>query len=244
MEDRLQFRQRFERRVGARAFVGIEGEALRRGLRLDDLDVERDDAVVGEAPRLLRFDRPVVAAVRECVGVLARDVVLSRDVLRGQAHVEVDVGTVLDEVRIGTEAAVAADETHRLGAAGDDGVGHPGHDPLGGHGDGLRARRAEAVDGDGGDGVGDAGAEGGDAGDVVPRLPFRRGAADDDVVERCRLDVRIGLQQRAHDRGGHVVGTRGTQRAARRFADRRAQGGDDHCFIHLCLPWCRERGCR
>ncbi len=68
--------------------------------------------------------------------------------LGGDPHGGVGLGPVA--TRLGIGAVLVAPHRHhghRLGAAGDDAVGKAGHDPLGGHGDGLQPRGAEAVDG-------------------------------------------------------------------------------------------------
>src|ERR1051325_8913443 len=75
----------------------------------------------------------------------------------------------------------------------------------------------------------------GDARDVHARLPLRRGAAEDDVVHVLRLELRRLREQRADDVRGHVVRTRGAQRAARRFPDGGAERGNDYGFIHRFL---------
>jgi hypothetical protein len=71
---------------------------------------------------------------------------------------------------------------------------------------------------------------------IHPLLRFGRGAADDHVFDLFRLDLgRAGHQFLDHP-GGHVIGPRVFQRAARRFAHRGAQRIDDYCFTHCLSP--------
>ena len=81
------------------------------------------------------------------------------------------------------------DAGHRLDAAGDDAVGKAAHDPLGGHGDGLQAGGAEAVDGLARHLDRQAGLHRRHPADVHALLGLREGAAEVDVVDGHRIDA-------------------------------------------------------
>ncbi len=95
---------------------------------------------------------------------------------------------------------------HRFGAAGDHDVGFAQSNAVGGHGDGLQAGRAEAVDGHTRYGVGQAGEEGADAGHVHALFGFRHGAADDDILDPAGVEIRDFGQRGLEGIGQQVVG--------------------------------------
>src|SRR2546427_372692 len=119
----------------------------------------------GEPPRLLRDNRALVAAKRECVLVLARHLVLLRNALGGLAHLQRSVplghlrvdeppaeGCVVCGLRASRKRSIRLGHHpwragHALDAAGDHDLGGAGLDFTGG-GDGcLHARPAQSVHG-------------------------------------------------------------------------------------------------
>src|SRR5262249_44279202 len=91
--------------------------------------------------------RLMVAWQCECVGFFTRDSVFAREVLSGQAHIEIVVGPFVDEARIGPDVMAAhRNQAHGLGAARDYAVAPAGPDPLGRKGNRLQAGGAETID--------------------------------------------------------------------------------------------------
>ena len=169
-------------RVGAIALVLGEGHLflarLPGGLVLDDLlGLQRHD-LGGEAPGLLAGGGALLAGERVLVLHLAGDVVALGHDLRGLDHRHVDFRLVLVEPRLVDAEVVEVlvlHEADRLDAArGHD--RHPVHDhALGGHGDGLHPRGAEAVHGDAAGGHGQPGAQRRLARDVLAGRALRAG---------------------------------------------------------------------
>ena len=139
-------------------------------------------------------------------------------------------------VRAGVGGAVQV-AAHGLDAGGDEDVALAGLDGVGGHADRLQRRRAVAVDGDAGD-VGQPGQEGGHAGDVVAGLAAGLTAAEDDVLDLLRVELRGLLEEGLDDEPGQVVGAALGQAALVGTADRRAGGGDDDGFGHASPSSC------
>ena len=114
---------------------------------------------------------------------------------------------MIDEPGVGRNLVAAhGDHRHRFRAAGDDHFGAAGLNSLGGHGDGLQPGRAETIDRHGRDFNGQAGAQGGDARDVHPLLAFGHGAAEDDVFDFFRIELRHAVERGLDRDGGKVVG--------------------------------------
>ena len=122
------------------------------------------------------------------VGLLAADPVLPRHVLGGDAHGQVDVGVALERASgwatillppIGTRLIDSVPPATTTSAS-------PASDRLGGEGDRLQARRAEAVDGHGRGRRRDAREERRQARHVHPLLGLGHGAAEDHVVDHLR----------------------------------------------------------
>src|SRR5690348_10267137 len=233
VEGGLEFGERFERSVGARAFVGVEIHSA--GVRAiavavhgsesdfdgDNFDLEFSGGDGGEGL--------LMALEGKFVGLFARDAVFFGEIFGGEAHAEVGVGIMVHEPRIGRNFVAAhGNHAHGFGAAGENDFGLSGDDAFGGYGDGLQAGGAEAVDGHGGGFDGQSGAEGGDAGDVHALLGFRHGAAEDDVFDLFGIEAGDAGQRRANGDGGEVVGARRAQRAFKSFADGGADGTDDY----------------
>jgi hypothetical protein len=194
----------------------------------------------------------------ELVLHLARDALDLRDVLRRLAHREVDVrepavvpgvlprlGTRLGarpaarrrlrepgvgRVRMGVAVAVdvAAD---RLDAGADEHVTLAGLDRVERHP--RRLQRAGAVAGQRGSGhVVQAEQRRDHPGHVEALLAAGESAAEQDVVDRVRLERRDLVQRRLDDRRGEVVGPHVLERPLERPADRRPRGRDDDGFDH------------
>ena len=81
-----------------------------------------------------------MARERKFVGLLARDAIFLREVLRRQAHADVRVRIVVHQPGIRRNLVAAhGHHAHRFGAAGNGDVALPRHDALGGDGDRLQA---------------------------------------------------------------------------------------------------------
>jgi hypothetical protein len=78
----------------------------------------------------------------------------------------------------------------------------------------------------------DAGQEARDARDVHPLLRFRHRAAEDDVVDRRRLEGGHAGQGAADGVGGKVVGPGARKGALAGLADGRPHRRDDHRVSH------------
>ena len=171
---------------------------------------------------------------RELILLVAGDLVLARVVLGDEAGAQVDVRILVDQRRIRPDLVAAhRHQAHRLGAAGDDDVREAAHDVLGGRGNRLQARRAEAVHGDGRRVDRNAGAQARDARDVQPLLGLRHRASEDHVVDVRGLEGRHTTQRLADHGRRHLVRANGSQRAVRRLADRRARRRNDYCVPHV-----------
>ncbi len=173
----------------------------------------------------------------EFVGLFAGDAEFSGDVFGAEAHVDIGVGIMVDQPRIGGNLVAAhGDERHGLGAAGDDDFGGAAANALGSKRDGLQAGGAEAVDGHRGGFDRETGAERGDAGDVHALFAFGHGAAEDDVVDLLGVDRRNAGEDFFYGEGSEIVGARGTQRAFVGAAYGSAYGGNDYGFWHGKSP--------
>ena len=140
---------------------------------------------------------------------------------------------------VGRAVQVAA---HGLDAGGDEHVALAGLDGVGGHADRLQRRRAVAVDGDAGD-VGQAGEERRHAGDVVAGLAAGLAAAQDDVLDRLRVERGHLVEHGLDDEGRQVVGPALGEAALVGPPDGRAGGGDDDGFGHGAPPRARRIWC-
>ena len=125
---------------------------------------------------------------------------------------------------------VAVDLGDRLDAAGDEGVALAGLDRVEGHADRLQRRGAEAVDRRARNGLGQPGEQRDAAGEVHALALLREAAADHHVDDLAAVELGHLLQRRVDREGGEVVGPGVDERALARAPDRRARGGDDHCF--------------
>src|SRR5690606_33624938 len=162
------------------------------------------------------------------------DVVALGHGLRGLQHGPVELRLVLGQPLfldvLGVDVGLHGGDG--LHAAGDHDRRLVDDDVLGGHGNGLQAGRAEAVDGDAGHADRQAGADGGHAGDVVALRAFRQGAAEDHVVDLAAFDA--GTLDRVLDGMGGQGGAVGqVEAAAPGLRQRRAGGGNDHYVSHV-----------
>ena len=237
VEDGLEFGERFERGVGAGAFVLLEDGSRRAWPCPFPLGVVVRNGygyyLVFELSGGYGGQGLLVGFVGELVLLLPGDAVVVGDALRGEAHGHVGAGVVVDEPGVDRDLVAAeGDVGHALGAAGEDDVGAAAADAVGGERDGLQAGGAVAVDGHGGGGDGQAGAEAGDAGDVHSLLGLGHGAAEDDVFDLGAVELRDAGEGSGDGDGGEVVGARGAEGSAWGFADGGADcGGDDDFFI-------------
>ena len=175
-----------------------------------------------------------MAGQSEGVRLLAAYVVMLGHAFGGQPHGEVRVGIVVDKPGVGTDfVATHGNHAHGLGSTRQDDFGSSTANALSGHGDGLQAGGAKAVDGHGRGGDGEAGAQSGDTGYVHSLLGFRHGTAQDYVLDFFWVELG-DVGECALDRGrGEVVGTGGGQGSAAGFADRGSDGTDYDGLPHL-----------
>ena len=135
-------------------------------------------------------------------------------------------------VRAAVGRAVA-EPADRLDTTGDEDVAFAGLDGMGGHPDGLQRGGAVAVDRR--PGHVEPGQEASHPPEVVAGLAGRLSAADDDVLDGLRVELRELLEDGLDDQGGQVVRTAVDERTLHGPADRGPAGGDDHGFGHGCL---------
>ena len=221
LEDGIQRGERLERGAPARPVVGIGAVPGR--------DLAREEA------RVLSGDGALLRALREAVHVLARDVPSLGDVLGGQAHRDVDVGdrrVVAEQLRMQLLGVlrVAVDLGDRLDAGSDEGVPLAGLDRVKGHPDRLQRGGAEAVDRRARDGVGQIGEQSCAAAEVHALPLLGEAAADHDVVDLTAVELGHLLQRGVDREADEVVGPRVHERPLLGAPDRRAGGGNDHCF--------------
>jgi hypothetical protein len=207
----------------------------------------RDDLCV-EQTGLPRRHRPLVAAQRERVLVLAADVVLVDEVLGRLPHRErrVQLGELrVDEpppegrvdqlghpagrqrLRLGERPGRAR---HRLDAPRDDQVALPDHDGARSLDHRLQSRSAQAVDGHSRDGDGQAGQQRAHARDVAVVLPGLVRATGHHLVDVNAVDTGP-LHQRPDDAGQQIVGPHPPQSPAD-LADRRPDSVDEKRLGH------------
>ena len=237
-EHRLQRLEAFQRRVGAIAFVAIDGDVddallARRLVELLHLGVERNDLVL-ELAGLLRGGGAALAFQRIFVLALARDLVALGDDLGGLDHRHpqssgltcIRCSSVMFLVFMPPICTSEMDSTPEPIA-----TGAFGHDLLRRHGDGLQAGGAEAVDRGAGGGDRAAGPDRRVARDVHAGGAFGLGAAHEDVFDFGRIDAGVGDGVldgvAAHHRAmGHV------EAAAHGFGEPGARGRNDDGFFH------------
>src|SRR5262249_14582589 len=217
-----------ERRLAARPVVA--------GYRFAAVLREGRQLTVEEAG-VLRRDRSLLRALRVAVHVLAGDAEALGDVLRREAHRDVDVRDRVvaahqPRVQLLCVLRVAGDLRRRLDAGRDEGVALAGLDRVERHPDRLQARRAEAVDGRSRDLLGKACEEHRAPGEIHPLLLLREAAADHHVHDLGRVELRH-LLDRGADRERHeVVGAHVDERALVGSSDRRPRRVDDDGFGH------------
>src|SRR5215470_1390149 len=230
-----QLEETLERGVSAVALVLVDvvilfARDLAR-LLVDDAahHLERRQLFLEEA-FLLRARRALLTRQRVLVlGLAANLVALGHDLGR-VAHDHVQRGLVLLDPRVGI--AVALHHADALEPAADGGLGSAHDDLVGGHGDGLEPRRAEAVDGGAGHADGKAGAEERDARHVVALGAVGLGAAHDHVLDLTLVELG-NLTQRVLDAmGGEVVRAGHVERPPERLGERGAGAGDDDSLSH------------
>ncbi len=174
-----------------------------------------------------------MAAQRELVALLPRNAEALRHPLRRQAHREIRIRVVVHQPWVqGNLVAAHRDHGHGLGAARQHDFRPARHDALGSHGNGLQARRAEAIDGHRRHFNWQPCPQRCDPGHVHPLLSFRHGAADDNVFNLLGIKLRYP-RQRALDRDrSQFIWTGRAQRAFKRAAHRSTDGRNDDDFSH------------
>src|SRR5215831_16746357 len=230
-----QLEETFERRIGAVALVLVDVVVLLARdlarLLVDDAahHLERRQLFLEEA-FLLSARRALLARQRVLILGLAGDLVALGHDLGRVAHDHVERGLVLLDPRVGI--AVALHHADALESAANGGLGPSQDDLMGGHGDGLEPRRAEAVDGGAGHGDGEAGAEERDARHVVALGAVGLGAAHDHVLDLTLVELG-NLTQRVLDAmGGEVVRPGHVERPPERLGERGTGAGDDDSLSH------------
>jgi hypothetical protein len=186
------------------------GDALERGIRTDafipiDGDLAHDDGagglVDGTHDRLHRYDLVVELPLRLCGGRpqlaantvlilgLLGDVVALGHGLGGLQHRPVQRRLVLENPGVGPHVRIGfvLHAGNALESAGDHDRYALGHDALGGQGDGLQSRAAEAVDAQAGGRHGKPGAKRNRSSDVAARSPLAEGRAHDHVLDFGRI---------------------------------------------------------
>src|SRR5262252_2907658 len=170
-----QLEETLERGVSAVALVLVDvvillARDLAR-LLVDDAahHLERRQLFLEEA-FLLPARRALLARQRVLVLGLAGDLVALGHDLSRVAHDHVEGGLVLLDPRVGI--AVALHHADALEPAADGGLGSAHDDLVGGHGDGLEPRRAEAVDGGAGHADGKAARRSATRATLLPWAPL------------------------------------------------------------------------
>jgi hypothetical protein len=192
-EHRLQLGQAFERGVGARAFVDVDGARLDVDFTI--LQVGRNarppDGVISSAnSRGNGRQRTLVRLQRKGVLRLAADLPLRGHLLGRHAHAVGDAEVLVAREHLGVEGRLVAahrHHAHALGAAGDHHVGLADADAVGRHLQRAQARGAEAVDRDAAHHRCGSPASTAAAGDVHALLALGEGAADDRVLDGLRV---------------------------------------------------------
>src|ERR1019366_2927852 len=226
--------------VGAVALVAIDhivDDGLFLGLAIDllHLGVHRDDLVL-ELAGLLSRSHAALGFERELVLGLAADLVALGDDVGGVDHRHVDVGIHLPQARVVVlTRAAAAREADRLDAAGHDALGAVIDDVARGHGDGLQARRAEAVDGHAGGGDRHAGEQRRLAAEIAGAVGH---IAHETVFHRVLVDARA-FDGVLHRVGGHADSGGDVEPATAGLGQARASIGNDNGFTHESLPLLR-----
>ena len=229
-EDRRELLQLLVGGGGTRPVVGVDDRSVRARVRRQ---------LAREMTGGLRSDGALLRLLGEAIHVLARDVELVGDVLRGHPHRDVDVRdrALAHQLRVQLLGVlrIAVDLRDRLDAGGDIDVALARLDRVERHPRRLERGGAEAVDRRSRHAVRELREQRRAAGEVHPLLLLREAAADDHVDDVLRLELRH-LRHRLADREGEqVVGALVDQRALAGAPDRGADGADDHGFGHVSL---------
>ncbi len=218
-EDGFELGEAFEGGIGARMFVGGEGNRVTFALR----EHHRNNFICESAGCLggLVFHLRIVG---ELILLFAGDFVFIGQIFSGFAHrvgmVEFAEGGVdeapseggIDHFGEASECAVAfgLDERsagHGFFAAGDVDGAFAEADAASCVDEGLQATGAEAVNGHAGDGGGQTCEQGGHAGDVAVVFACLVGCTGDDLFDGGKVEARIALNQCLDDQCKHVIGT-------------------------------------
>ena len=155
---------------------------------------------------------------------------LARVIFGDEAGAEIDVRIGRDQLRIGRDVVAAhRHEAHRLDAAGDDDIAAPARDALGGDRDRLEARCAETVHGER-----PRPTPASPARMLAMRATFRPCSASGIAQPRITSSISAGSRPGARrSASAMTIAARSSGRVraqgpARRLADWRAHGRDDH----------------
>ena len=201
---------------------------------------DRDD-LVRETPALDGRLGLLLRRRGERVLVLARHLVLARDVLGGAAHVAVVerapqavADHLVDELPVAEPVSVAPvlhqvrRPRHVLHAAGDEALGVTRADRLRRERDGLQPAAAHLVDRGRGNAFGEARADRGLTRGVLAETGLEH-VAHEHLVD----GVDAGPAQRLLDGDRAEPGRGNVDERAAECAHRRAHGADDDCFFHV-----------
>ena len=171
----------------------------------------------------------------ECVLFFARHFPLLGDFLGGDAHAVGDADVfVLENTRIEDRVITHhRHHAHAFGTAADHQVGFAEADAIRRHRNRLQPGGTEAVDRHRRHDVRQTGQQHGDARDVHALLGLGHRAADHGVVDARFIHLWNFGQCRIDRESEHVVGPRVAENAARRLADRGADGRDDVGVLNL-----------
>ena len=111
-----------------------------------DRDRQRN-SFISESIRLKGCDRPAVRTQRKLILFFTGDFVFPRDVFSRQAHAQIKIGIMFDQIRIGPNDVPAhRNHRHRFQSAGNNHFSAVGANAIGGHRDRLQSRRTKPID--------------------------------------------------------------------------------------------------
>ena len=150
-----------------------------------------------------------MASERKLVGLLASNAVLRGHIFRRKAHAQVGVRIVVHQPGIrGNLIAAHRNHGHGFGAAGENDVAVSRHDSLGGHGDGLQARRTKSINRDCGNFNGQTRPQRSIARHVHSRFCLRHRAAQDHILYVFGVEARDAPDRILNRDGREIVGPR------------------------------------
>ncbi len=225
----------FERGVGTVAFVAIAadffGADFLAGLLVEHCfgDFHGSD-FAGEKAFLLGAGGALLADQGIFVLGLPSDLVALGDDLGGFSHHHVDAGIFLFECRAGI--VIANDQADAFHAAADGRVRAFADDLVSRHRNRLQAGRTEPIHGDRRGRNRQTGQQRGHAGDVVALHAVRLAAAENDVFDLLRIELRRFAQHILDAMRGQLVRPRHVEGAAKRFRKPGSRTGNYYGFSH------------